>query len=316
MRSNLALPTYDSPKAFFALAPPMINRLYLLVEGNGDHKFWAANRRTGGNKRVTILPVNGRDGITGNPDKNVEGLPEFFEEFSRLEGRSEEQVRKQIIGIYDDDYEQILNPNNEGDPNVFSTSPPNNLEALIFDIWAKEGYPSIFFNRSMWSMQKKNVSKALGIARSVGILRAASSKNGWRLKFREKQTGIQSWLKAGVENYTEPRWVEQALIPKLMKKQNKNVRGGVSVNTVVMGYKEMLKHCEATPTLSLVNGHDLCMLVQLTNDGSPDYWIMEKELHLSQRWSNISKKTRGKIDLFQRLDHWSNDNESRMFKWQ
>lgn len=316
MASKSPAPAYHSILAKFLIAPPHKNKAYLLVEGVPDQQFWAHNRRTDGTVKVQIQPMKGKDNITGNKQKQILGLPDLFKHYDKTKEGGSEAIRKQVIGIHDDDYDQIVEPDSKADPNLFSTRVPNDLEALLVNLWLKKGAPKIPVG--IWMMEKKKVSPAINIACSIGILRAANRKGNWRLRFKADSGGIQPWLRRGVRSSNEEEWVQRVLIPHLIKAQYKSVKKRVSKKKVIQGYEEMKERCEADAIsrFALVNGHDLCKIIQVMNEDEVKHWKLEEELRLSSRWSKINKKTRKHFELFHRIDEWSKQNNSKIFRWQ
>jgi len=317
MESKPTLPSYDSILAKFVIAPPHRKSSYLLVEGKPDQQFWARNRRTGGAVKVHIQPMKGKDNITGNEKKDILGLPELFKHYDETKEGGSESIRKQVVGIHDDDYDQIVEPGSETDPNLFSTKVPNDLESLLINLWLKKGAPKIPIG--MWMMEKKKVSPAIDVASTIGMLRVANRIGNWRLIFKATKSGqIQPWLRESVRRSNQEGWVERVLVPQLIKAQPKFLKKKISRNKVVRGYREVKERCEADTIsrFALVNGHDLCKIIQVMNGDEVKHWKLEEELRLSNRWSKINKKTRKHFELFNRIDEWSKQNNSKIFKWQ
>ncbi len=315
MSSKPVLPYYHSVLARLRMNAPTKNR-YIIVEGKPDHEFWTWSRLLGGEKKVNIVPVMGKDNIIGNQRKGIDGLPQLFEHWDESRKGGSEPIRKCVIGIHDDDYDQILEPDSEADANLFSTKVPNDLEALLFNLWLKKGAPEFLAGRGM--MEKKKLRPAIDIASTIGILRAANRKNGWGLRFKARGHGIQPWLVEAVRNRDDDDWVEGTIIPNLIKHQSKSNRRRFEKNTIAKGFSEMKRLCEDSgfDGFALVNGHDLCRIIAEMSGGEIQHEALEKALRLDRRWFKINKKTRKKFELFNRLDEWSQASGSKLFKWQ
>lgn len=315
MSSKPVLPYYHSILARMKMNPPRKN-VYVFVEGKPDHQFWAWVRATGEEKTVQIVQAKGKDNIIGNQRKGIDGLPQLFEHWDESGERGSEPIRKCVIGIHDDDYDQILEPDSEADANLFSTRVPNDLEALLFNLWLKKGAPEFLAGRGM--MEKKKLLPAIDIASTIGILRAANRKNEWGLKFKPRGRGIQPWLIEAVRSHNDGDWVEGTIIPHLIKHQSKSNRRRFEKNTIAEGFSEMKRLCihSGFDGFALVNGHDLCRIIAEMSGGEIQHDKLEEELRLNRRWSKINKKTRKKFELFNSLDEWSKASGSKLFRWQ
>lgn len=314
MSSKPVLPGYHSILARIRMQAPR-KKVYVLVEGVPDQQFWAWNRFTKGEVQVQIAPMKGKDNIIGNEQKGILGLPELFGEYDSKEGGSEE-IRKRVIGIHDDDYDQLLEPESKSDPNLFSTKAENDLEALLFSLWIEIGAPKFPAGRGM--MEKKRLGAAIGISASIGILRAANRKNRWGLRFKSDGNRIQPWLREIVRRHDDENWFQNVMIRQLIEVQPNFKKRGIEFNTIVEGCREIENLCKESGLnrFALVNGHDLCKIVELISGGEIQHRELEKELRLNHIWSKIDKKVRKNFELFGRLDEWTKDSGSKLFKWQ